>query len=877
LDDTVARKLGCFISSGLVWVGFCCATLGAHAQDAGAREGTEPRKPGAGEPAETAEPAPARSIQAPELLEFVEASYPASAISAAAEGSVTLKLTVDASGAVSDAEVLQGIGHGLDEAARSAALRFRFAPARRDGAPVAAKILYSYAFKLPPAATATAAASPPAAAPPAARAPAPTAPERQLPPAARTSTEAAPSGATDAPALLEVTVQGAPEVERLRQSARAVHVVETEAAQKRTADLGEVLARTQGVGLRRAGGLGSSTRFSLNGLTDDQIRFFLDGVPLELAGYPFGTANVPVNQIDCVQIYRGVVPIRFGADALGGAVNLVTEDDVHGTHGSASYQIGSFGTHRLTLGVRTLDEPTGIFTSANSFFDHADNDYPVDVEVADQSGRLSPARVHRFHDAYTAGGANVQTGFVNRPWARRLLLRAFVTEYRKELQHNVVMKVPYGAVEYGELTRGASLRYEHSLFRRTSLELIAGYTHNRIHFLDAGECVYNWFGQCVRERRRPGEIEDRPRDQLSWEHSAFGRLTFEWRPHFEHGLRISVAPTFVTRTGDERRQLDPSARDPLSAERDLFTWVNGVEYEVDLFDDRLENIAFVKQYVQLARSEEPLPGGLFRERDRDTHRFGAGNQLRYRLTDGLYVKASYEWATRLPRPDEVFGDALLIVDNLELEPETSHNANAGLTADFDTAFGRWRGDVNGFLREADQLIVLLGNDRVFSYQNVYAARSIGVEASAGWTSPGGHLTLDGNATYVDFRNTSSQGTFGDFQGDRIPNRPYLFANAAAALHLAQVTAPNDSLTLAWDARYVHEFFRGWESVGLRQYKQTVDSQLVHALALIYQVEGAPLSLSFTSEVQNLTDQPAFDFFGVQRPGRAFYFKTTAEF
>src|SRR5690606_35367785 len=106
----------------------------------------EPRKPSAGEPAETAEPAPARSIQAPELLEFVEASYPASAISAAAEGSVTLKLTVDASGAVSDAEVLQGIGHGLDEAARSAALRFRFAPARRDGAPVAAKILYSYAF-----------------------------------------------------------------------------------------------------------------------------------------------------------------------------------------------------------------------------------------------------------------------------------------------------------------------------------------------------------------------------------------------------------------------------------------------------------------------------------------------------------------------------------------------------------------------------------------------------------------------------------------------------------------------------------------------------------------------------------------------------------
>ena len=40
---------------------------------------------------------------------------------------------------------------------------------------------------------------------------------------------------------------------------------------------------------------------------------------------PFGIANVPVNLIERVEIYRGVVPIRFGADALGGAVNLVSD------------------------------------------------------------------------------------------------------------------------------------------------------------------------------------------------------------------------------------------------------------------------------------------------------------------------------------------------------------------------------------------------------------------------------------------------------------------------------------------------------------------------------------------------------------------------
>ena len=76
---------------------------------------------------------------------------------------------------------------------------------------------------------------------------------------------------------------------------------------------------------------------------------------------------------------------------------------------------------------------------------------------------------------------------------------------------------------------------------------------------------------------------------------------------------------------------------------------------------------------------------------------------------------------------------------------------------------------------------------------------------------------------------------------------------------------------------MHEFFPGWESQGLAALKEPVPSQLLHALALTYLIPGNPLALSFTGEVQNLTDRPAYDFFRVQRPGRAFYFKTTAEF
>src|SRR5690606_29203428 len=116
----------------------------------------------------------------------------------------------------------------------------------------------------------------------------------------------------------EIVVLGQSMADRRRQSAEAVHVLETTHNQREAADLGEVTARSQGVSVRRSGGLGSETRLSLNGLTDDQIRFFVDGVPLALAGIPFGLSNLPVNSIQLVEVYRGVVPVRFGADALGG-------------------------------------------------------------------------------------------------------------------------------------------------------------------------------------------------------------------------------------------------------------------------------------------------------------------------------------------------------------------------------------------------------------------------------------------------------------------------------------------------------------------------------------------------------------------------------
>ncbi len=89
---------------------------------------------------------PPAQTAAPRLTQFVQADYPADALAQGVEGSVLLQLSVDVEGHVTDAQVLTGVGHGLDEAALAAARRFVFEPARRDGQVVPAVLRYRYRF-----------------------------------------------------------------------------------------------------------------------------------------------------------------------------------------------------------------------------------------------------------------------------------------------------------------------------------------------------------------------------------------------------------------------------------------------------------------------------------------------------------------------------------------------------------------------------------------------------------------------------------------------------------------------------------------------------------------------------------------------------------
>lgn len=690
------------------------------------------------------------------------------------------------------------------------------------------------------------------------------------------SAQASTDGGVEPPASpLRTTVRATRASSEARSTAEAVTVVDLARAATQAADLGEVLARTPGVAVQRSGALGSDTRLSLNGLSGDAVRVFVDEVPLDQAGFPFGVANVPVGLLERVDVYRGVVPLRFGADALGGALHLVTRQP-RTSELSASYQVGSFGTHRVAMTGRLVSQSLRLWTAATAFFDLARNDYPIDVEVADPQGRVERTRVTRFHDGYQAAGGWLEVGAFDHPLARRVSLRGFLSGFSRQLQHNPAMTIPYGEVTSHETSLGATLRYEQPLSSRLSVDVIATASSRTLSFLDVAEFVYDWRGQQVGPRVLPGELGQPPSDITQQQLGLLGRAQLRFSPLEGHLLTASASPTFVQRVGVNRRWSGNGA-DPLATPRTLLNLVSGFEYAVDALPSdegpRLRNLAFVKSYLTDVSAAAIDFGGSTRLERAVGHRFGVGDSLRWQLTPALSFKASYEFATRLPTADERFGNGALVLPNLRLEPEVSHNLNVGPRLEMRrTAGGDFSVDVNAFWRESERLIALLGNETFFAFQNVFSARSLGIEGAAAWTSPGRHLGADLSATWQDVRNTSREGAFMGFRGDRLPNLPWLFGSFGLRGRLAGLPGATDTLEPFYVARWALPFFRGWESQGALGSKQVVPAQFVHTVGLTYSLLRQAFRLSATVELQNVFDATVFDVFGAQRPGRAFFVK-----
>jgi vitamin B12 transporter len=90
--------------------------------------------------------------------------------------------------------------------------------------------------------------------------------------------------------------------------------------------VGDALRHVPGVDIQRSGSLGKTTSIRIRGAGPEQVQVLVDGVRVKrpTAG-DAELADIAVDQIERIEIVRGPQSTIYGADAIGGVVNIITK------------------------------------------------------------------------------------------------------------------------------------------------------------------------------------------------------------------------------------------------------------------------------------------------------------------------------------------------------------------------------------------------------------------------------------------------------------------------------------------------------------------------------------------------------------------------
>lgn len=683
--------------------------------------------------------------------------------------------------------------------------------------------------------------------------------------------------------LNEVLVTSKSEVQRVNESAYNVVAINAKLLHNSTLDLSHALDRISGVRVRESGGVGSSYNFSLNGFTGRQVKFFIDGVPMENFGSSFQINNIPINLAERVEVYKGVVPISLGSDALGGAVNIVTTER-EGKYIDASYSYGSFNTHRSYINAGYTSK-SGFTIQINAFQNYSDNDYKVTTDIVDlKTGKkVQNVRVKRFHDNYHNETVIANVGVVGKSFADKLMLGITLGKNRADIQTGARMK---DFVFGDRFRRGStvmpSLKY---LKRDLFVEGLDVAVNGNINLgyeqvVDTVARQYNWLGQYI-EKPRPGSERSRTMAKNK-DHSGTATASINYRLNDNHAFSFSNVYTTFNRKGKD--ELFPES-ESYDQPRKTIKNVLGIGYKFDLKDVWSTSL-FVKQFHQKTSFSETEDGSggwgttKYTPVSKNHDALGYGFASTYFVAKNVQLKASYEKSLRMPGNTELFGNNGENQEgNVKLLPEHSRNFNFGANYSIDFSSGHSLIlDGNFLFRNIRDFILPKlnknGTDIVMGNQG--KVRNLGFNGEVRYSFQR-KLTAGVNMTYQNLRNTTKYVVSEDGIAKesttykaRIPNIPYFFGNADCSVFFDNMLQKGNTLTVGYNALYVHAYYLYWPSSGLSSSKKGIPTQLSQDLNLTYTLKNGTYNIAL--ECRNIFDEDIYDNFSLQKPGRSFSVK-----
>jgi len=169
--------------------------------------------------------------------------------------------------------------------------------------------------------------------------------------------------------LDEIVVIASKFPEKLLDSVASVEVItEEEIEMAQANNLADILSSVSGLEISDYGNVGGIKAISIRGSSPEQVLVMVDGRP---ANDPqtgkIDLGLIPASIIEKVEIYRGPASAIYGANALGGVVNIITKKGKGDSECAINVNTGSFGTQEYEASYQGTSDDLSYFVSGNYF------------------------------------------------------------------------------------------------------------------------------------------------------------------------------------------------------------------------------------------------------------------------------------------------------------------------------------------------------------------------------------------------------------------------------------------------------------------------------------------------------------------------------
>ena len=183
------------------------------------------------------------------------------------------------------------------------------------------------------------------------------------------------------------------------ESLSAISIIEREDIERYQAtDLYDLMSRLPGVSMLRNGVRGSATSLSIRGNQGDHSLFLVDGVRIGSATLGSATLGlINTNSIERIEVVRGPKSNLYGADAIGGVVNIITRDAADMDSLQVKSSVGSNGTKETTLSAGTTQGKSSYSAVLNTYkTDGIDSTYDTSFLHGDEDGHENDSIALRY-------------------------------------------------------------------------------------------------------------------------------------------------------------------------------------------------------------------------------------------------------------------------------------------------------------------------------------------------------------------------------------------------------------------------------------------------------------------------------------------------